>query len=67
MAKSLSHKVTKSVAFNATPSIPVESSSKAIKSTKKDSSDEGSTDEEMALVMRNFKKHEEEVSQEDWL
>ena len=28
VAKSLSHKVTKSVAFNATPSIPVESSSK---------------------------------------
>ena len=29
VAKSLSHKVTKSVALNATPSIPVESSSKA--------------------------------------
>ena len=56
MAKSLSHKVTKSVALNATPSIPVESSSKALKSTKDDSSDEGSTDKEMALVMRNFKK-----------
>ena len=51
VAKSLSHKVTKSIALNATPSIPVESSSKAIKSTKEDSSDEGSTDEEMALVM----------------
>ena len=56
VAKSLSHKITKNVALNATPSIPVESSSKAIKSTKEDSSDEGSTDEEMALVMRNFKK-----------
>ena len=44
VAKSLSHKMTKSVALNATPSIPVESS------------DGGSTDEEMALVMRNFKK-----------
>ena len=51
VAKSLSHKMTKSVALNATPSIPVESSSKAIKSTKEDPSDEGSTDEEMALVM----------------
>ena len=56
VAKSLSYKVTKSVALNATPSIPVELSSKAIKSTKEDSSDEGSTDEEMTLVMRNFKK-----------
>ena len=35
VAKSLSHKMTKSVALNATPSIPVESSSKAIKQTKK--------------------------------
>ena len=56
VAKSLSHKMTKSVALNATPNIPVESSSKVIKSTKEDSSDEESTDEEMALVMRNFKK-----------
>ena len=56
VAKSLSHKITKSVALNATPSIPVESSSKAIKPTKEESSDGGSTDEEMALVMRNFKK-----------
>ena len=56
MAKSLSHKVTKSIALNATPSIPVESRSKALKSTKEDSSDEGSTDEEMTLVMRIFKK-----------
>ena len=51
MAKSLSHKIIKSVALNATPITPDESSSKAIKSTKEDSSDEGSTDEEMALVM----------------
>ena len=48
--------MTKSVALNATPSIPVESSSKAIKQTKEESSDGGSTDEEMSLVMRNFKK-----------
>ena len=35
----------------------VETSSKAPKSTKEDSCDEGSTDEEMALVvLRNFKK-----------
>ena len=39
VAKSLSHKMTKSVALNATPSIPVESSSKAIKSKKEESSD----------------------------
>ena len=56
VTKSLSHKMTKSVALNATPSIPVESSSKAIKQTKEESSDGGSTDEEMALVMRDFKK-----------
>jgi len=56
VAKSHSHRVTKSVALNATPSIPVESSSKDLKSTKDDSSDEGSTDEEMTLVMGNFKK-----------
>ena len=56
MTKSLSHKMTKSVALIATPSIPVESSSKALKSTKDDSSDDGSTHEEMAFVMRNFKK-----------
>ena len=47
VVKSLSHKMTKSVALNATPSIPVESSSKAIKPTKEESSDGGSTDEEM--------------------
>jgi hypothetical protein len=56
VANSLSYKVTKSVGLNATPSIPVELSSKAIKSTKEDSSDEGSIDEEMTLVMRKFKK-----------
>ena len=42
--------------LNTTPSIPVESSSKAIKSKKEESSDGESTDEEMTLVMRNFKK-----------
>ena len=47
VAKSLSHKVTKSVALNATPSIPIEKSSKALKSTKEDSSNEGLTDEDM--------------------
>jgi hypothetical protein len=34
----------------------VESSPKALKSNKKDSSDEGSTDEQMALFLRNFTK-----------
>ncbi|RLN34863.1 hypothetical protein C2845_PM03G11130 [Panicum miliaceum] len=55
VAKSFSHKVNKSVTLNATSSNRVGSSSKAPKSTKEDSSDEGSTDEEMALVLRNFK------------
>jgi hypothetical protein len=56
VAKSLSHKVNKNVAFNPSSSDKVESSPKALKSRKEDSSDEGSTDEEMALVLRNFKK-----------
>jgi hypothetical protein len=56
VAKSLSHKVNKNVALNASSSDKVESSPKALKSRKKDSSDEGSIDEEMALVLRNFKK-----------
>jgi hypothetical protein len=56
VAKSLSHKVNKNVALNASSSDKVESSPKALKSRKKDSNDEGSTDEEMALVLRNFKK-----------
>jgi phage FluMu gp28-like protein len=56
VAKSLSHKVNKNVALNASSSDKVESSPKALKSRKKDSSDEGSADEEMALVLRNFKK-----------
>jgi hypothetical protein len=56
VAKSLSHKVNKNVALNASSSDKVESSPKALKSNKEDSSDEGSTDEDMALVLRNFKK-----------
>jgi hypothetical protein len=56
VAKSLSDKVNKNVALNASSSDKVESSPKALKSKKEDSSDEGSTDKEMALVLRNFKK-----------
>jgi hypothetical protein len=56
VAKSLSHKLNKNVALNASSSDKVESNPKALKLRKEDSSDEGSTDEEMALVLRNFKK-----------
>jgi hypothetical protein len=56
VAKSLSHKITKNVALNASSSDKVESSPKVLMSKKEDSSDEGSTDEKMALVLRNFKK-----------
>jgi hypothetical protein len=56
VAKSLSHKVNKNVALNASSSDKVESSPNVLKIKKEDSSDEGSTDEEMALVLRNFKK-----------
>jgi hypothetical protein len=56
VAKSLSHKMNKGVALNASSSDKVESSPNALKSKKEDLSDEGSTDEEMALVLRNFKK-----------
>ncbi|PUZ66511.1 hypothetical protein GQ55_3G316900 [Panicum hallii var. hallii] len=56
VAMSFSHKVNKNVALNASSSDKVESSPKALKSRKEDSSDEGSTDEEMALVLINFKK-----------
>jgi hypothetical protein len=56
VSKSLSHKINKNVALNASSSDEVESSLKALKSNKEDLSDEGSTDEEMVLVLRNFKK-----------
>jgi hypothetical protein len=56
VTKSLSNKLNKNVALNASSSDKVESSPKALKSNKEDSSDEGSTNEEMALVLRNFKK-----------
>jgi hypothetical protein len=55
VAKSLSHKMNKNVAFNASSSDKVESSPKALRSRKEDSCVEGS-DEEMALVLRNLKK-----------
>jgi hypothetical protein len=41
---------------NASSSDKVESSTKTLKTKKEDSSDEGFTDEEMTLVLRNFKK-----------
>jgi hypothetical protein len=56
VAKSLSHKVNKNIAPNAISSDKVESSPKILRSRKEDLGDEGSTDEEMALVLRNFKK-----------
>jgi hypothetical protein len=56
VAKSLSHKVNENVALNASSSEKVESCPKALRSRKEDSSDKGSTDEEIALVLRNFKK-----------
>jgi hypothetical protein len=56
VAMSLSYKVNKIVALTASSSDKVESSPKTLKSKKEDSSDEGSTDLEMALVLRNFKK-----------
>jgi hypothetical protein len=55
VAKSLCHKVNKNVALNASSSDKVESSPKALKTKKEDSYDEDSTDEEMVLVLRNFK------------
>ena len=51
VAKSHSHKVNKSVALNVTSSNKVETNSKALKSTKEDSSYEGSIEEEIALVL----------------
>jgi hypothetical protein len=49
--------VNKNVALNASSSDKIESSSKTcLKSRKEYSSDKGSTDEEMALVLRKFKK-----------
>jgi hypothetical protein len=56
VAKSLNHKVNKNVALNVGSSDKVESSPKTLKSGKEDSSDEGSNDKEMILVLRNFKK-----------
>jgi hypothetical protein len=56
VAKSLSHKINKNVVLNATSSGKVESSPKTLKSNKEDSSDEGSTNKEMVLVLRKFKK-----------
>ncbi|XP_072149538.1 uncharacterized protein [Setaria viridis] len=51
VAKSLSLRMNKSVALNASSSVMVETSPKALKSKKEDSSDEGST-----FAIRNYKK-----------
>uniref|UniRef100_K4A379 CCHC-type domain-containing protein n=1 Tax=Setaria italica TaxID=4555 RepID=K4A379_SETIT len=54
--KSLSMRMNKSLALNASSSTMIESSLKALKSKKEDSSEEGSTDEETAFAIRNYKK-----------
>ncbi|XP_012701428.1 uncharacterized protein LOC105914394 [Setaria italica] len=56
VAKSLSLKKNKGVALNASSSVMVEPSHKTSKPRKEDSRDDGSTNEETALVLRNFKK-----------
>lgn len=56
MAKSLSMRMNKSLALNASSSTMIESSPKALKSNKEDSSEEGSTDEEIAFAIENYKK-----------
>uniref|UniRef100_K3ZCQ4 CCHC-type domain-containing protein n=1 Tax=Setaria italica TaxID=4555 RepID=K3ZCQ4_SETIT len=56
VAKSLSLRMNKNVALNASSSVMVESSPKDLKSKKEDSSDEGSTDEEITFAIRNYKK-----------
>ncbi|RCV30769.1 hypothetical protein SETIT_6G121900v2 [Setaria italica] len=56
VAKSLSMRMNKSLALNASSSTMIESSPKALKSKKEDSNEEGSTDEETAFAIRNYKK-----------
>uniref|UniRef100_K3ZBZ5 CCHC-type domain-containing protein n=1 Tax=Setaria italica TaxID=4555 RepID=K3ZBZ5_SETIT len=55
VAKSLSMRMNKSLALNASSSTMIESSPKALKSKKEDSGEEGSTDEETAFAIRNYK------------
>jgi hypothetical protein len=54
--KSLSLKMNKSLAINASSSEVVEVKSKTSKTKKKETSDEGSTDEETAFAIRKYKK-----------
>uniref|UniRef100_K3ZMI5 CCHC-type domain-containing protein n=1 Tax=Setaria italica TaxID=4555 RepID=K3ZMI5_SETIT len=56
VAKSLSMRMNKSLALNTSSSTMIESCPKALKSKKEDSSEEGSTDEETAFAIRNYKK-----------
>ncbi|RCV10442.1 hypothetical protein SETIT_2G112800v2 [Setaria italica] len=56
VAKSLSVRMKKSVSLNVSSSAMIESSPKALKSKKEDSSEEGSTNEETAFAIRNCKK-----------
>jgi hypothetical protein len=53
--KSLSLKMNKSLALNASSSEVVEVKSKTSKTKKEDTSDEGSTDEETAFAIRKYK------------
>jgi hypothetical protein len=54
--KSLSLKMNKSLALNASSSEVVEVKPKVSKTKKEDTGDEGSTDEETAFVIRKYKK-----------
>jgi hypothetical protein len=54
--KSLSLKMNKSLALNASSSEVVEVKPKTSKTKKEDTSDEGSTDEETAFAIRKYKK-----------
>uniref|UniRef100_K3Y301 CCHC-type domain-containing protein n=1 Tax=Setaria italica TaxID=4555 RepID=K3Y301_SETIT len=56
VAKSLSMRMNKSLALNASSNTMSQSSPKALKEKKEDSSEEGSTDEETAFAIRNYKK-----------
>jgi hypothetical protein len=54
--KSISLKMNKSLALNASSSEVVEVKPKTSKTKKEDTSDEGSTDEETAFAIRKYKK-----------
>ena len=60
-------RMNKSMALNASSSVMIEPSPKALKSKKEDSSDEGSTDEETAFSIKNYKKFlKKKAFQEEW-